>query len=124
MIDFARLWREPEDEAPAPRARRTRRIRWFVQGVLILAIGLSWIALAYFDAKPVFYIVSWVIFGVAAMTMGFWRFYAPCPRCRWNINMQKRKDTFPMMVIFIPSSCPNCGSDLEHSEGRNPSPAG
>jgi len=42
-----------------------------------------------------------------------------CPRCGWNIYFKNKY--FPAhMFISIPSSCPNCGLDLECA--YNPKP--
>jgi uncharacterized protein DUF6984 len=56
--------------------------------------------------------IVYAIITLASMcAWGFWKFWMPCPKCGWNINLAKH--SYMKLAIWTPSTCPNCGLDLE-----------
>lgn len=99
--------------SPAARVRKYRALR-VVFGMLwasflvVVAVVLDRYGLLSSKFSQVLYGVM----SIASMcAWGFWKFRMPCPECGWNINLVK----FPYMrlAVWTPSTCPNCGLDLE-----------
>jgi hypothetical protein len=99
--------------AAASRARRYRRLRLF----LLIPFSIVFIVSALIgDATGLFtsqlaQMLFCIVFGTAILVLGAWNRRVLCPRCGWNIYF--RKTNFPLLATTIPSSCPNCGLDLE-----------
>jgi uncharacterized protein (DUF983 family) len=111
-----------KNEAPAPQARRLRRIRWAAAAAIMFAfvsIGVIGGLTGAFDRYPVLFLLFGAIFSPAILSIGVWkgRSNVPCPRCAWNIYLVKNT-VFPRMAMLIPSTCPSCGLDLEHNDSK------
>jgi hypothetical protein len=105
---------EETAEAPAVKARRIRRLKYF--GVipyclLFLGVGIVVDANGYFAFKSV-QIAFAAIFALAIIALGLWRMRIPCPRCGWNIYLRKDSSIL-LLATRVPSICPSCGLDLE-----------
>lgn len=106
--------KKPEaGDAPAARARRFRRLKFlllipyfFVFIVLVLILD----SFGWFSDKTVQILVAAVSL-ILILLYGLWKSAVPCPRCGWNIYLKKTR--FPFIMTPVPSSCPNCGLDLE-----------
>jgi len=114
------LWKtvllEKPAEAPAPRARRLRRQKfvlfhlvfvpiWFGVTLLLFQLGLLTEKLSL--SSILFVIVTMVLLGTVAL----WNPYVGCPKCGFNVYFKKDRIH---LALYIPSSCPSCGFDLEH----------
>ena len=101
------------DEPPAVRARRLRRVKWLLFIVYaVIFVGTALVAdNACMFAHKAVQVVFIVFYLIAIIVLGLWKGSAHCPRCGWNIYL--RKTSVPVLAASIPSSCPNCGLDLE-----------
>jgi hypothetical protein len=109
------------DETPAAKARRVRRLKWILLFpcmaiCLVGAIVLARLSLFSFKSVQVAFAAFWI---ATIFCLAFWKSRAPCPRCRWDIYLQKT--SFPLLATYIPARCPNCDLDLERrwAEYRN-----
>lgn len=103
-------------EPPAARARRLR-IYKFLRMILILCSAATVVTISvkyklYSDENYLVAIIS-IIFGPVFFWSALWQSNVPCPRCGWNIYMKKQKFPIPQYASRVPSTCPNCGLDLE-----------
>jgi predicted RNA-binding Zn-ribbon protein involved in translation (DUF1610 family) len=100
-------------EPPAVQARRLRRLKLLLlvpYSAFFLVIVLIFDHAGWFASKSVQIVFSAVIM-LSILSLGAWKSNVPCPRCGWNIYFRKTK--FRLLATYVPSSCPNCGLDLE-----------
>jgi hypothetical protein len=101
--------------SPAAKARRLRLLNAltgfsFVVVAMVVTVAFDKRGLLPSKNSQLIYTIMW--FGLF-IAMGIWmakRKGVVCPRCGWNISFKK---STPAIAFWIPSSCPNCGYDLE-----------
>jgi hypothetical protein len=98
-------------EAPAPRARRLRRLKIAYGSLWALLFGGLAIPLEKWGlfSSVLGQILYVAFFLTTTLAWGLWNRKVACPRCGWNIYM---KPNSLIMAVEIPSTCPNCGLDL------------
>lgn len=98
-------------DAPAIRARRyfwTKLIVIYSLIAVLIAVAVvfeSWFRSHQFAGIVIAIVAAVSVIAIAAA----WHFNVPCPHCGWNINLTKDFRS----PISVPSSCPNCGQNLE-----------
>jgi hypothetical protein len=105
------------NEAPADQARYFRRLKLILLIPYLAAfvvVALIFDYFGWFTHKSVQVLFS-VISLLCTLLYGLWKSNMPCPRCGWNIYL--KKSNFPFIMSPVPSSCPNCGLDLEKIYG-------
>jgi hypothetical protein len=113
-------------EAAAPMARRMRLQRILTASLLAAAVMIVSLIAAqagFLDHKfvqAVYMIACLSLFCGLGVWFGLRKNFVPCPRCGWNIFFTK---TMPILAARIPSSCPNCGLDLERPYGIRSGPS-
>lgn len=99
--------------APAVQARRffwTKLVvvyLWIAILIAVAAIFESWFRVHQFVGVIIAVVAMSSVIAIGAA----WHFNVPCPYCGLNINLTK--DTPWRPPLFVPSSCPNCGANLE-----------
>jgi hypothetical protein len=104
---------------PAKVARRLRVTRIFLGfSIAVVLLGVVPLGLDHFGLlkskfNQILFVVVVVCVWGGFMIWNALTFRVACPRCQWNIYF--KKNGFMAMMLFTPSTCPNCGLDLEQS---------
>ena len=107
-----------DGEAPAKRARRYRSLKIMLSFVAALSITGVAAIFEMLSLESRFLQISCITILATCwlVCFGLWKQFAPCPRCGWDLYMQK--EGYPFMATSIPSMCPGCHLDLEHPYRR------